>query len=79
MERTLRSSEPQLKGESLVGFSGPDTFPPILDSKLAAKLLHCTVNEVQKLAREGIIPANRAPNGRWKFSRDALIAWCVGR
>lgn len=53
-------------------------FPPILTAEQAAELLQCSIRHVQSLAAEGILPANRAPNGRWKFSRDALIKWAAG-
>jgi hypothetical protein len=79
-ERTRSAAvDTSLSGKSAVGPSGSEAFPPILDSRLASELLRCTVCEVQKLARAGIIPANRAPNGRWKFSRDALLEWSAGR
>ncbi|WP_298210402.1 helix-turn-helix domain-containing protein [Ferrimicrobium sp.] len=50
----------------------------ILDSDAAARLLGCSRSHVQSLARDGIIPANRAPNGRWVFSRQALVSWAAG-
>ncbi|WP_367280691.1 helix-turn-helix domain-containing protein [Ferrimicrobium sp.] len=49
-----------------------------MDSAQAAEFLGCSKCHVQGLARDGIIPANRAPNGRWKFSRPALVAWASG-
>jgi len=57
-------------------------LPPILDSHEAAVLLRCSVSHVQGLARDGVVPANRSPAGRWRFSRDALLGaaggWEVG-
>jgi hypothetical protein len=55
-----------------------DDWPPILDSYGAAALLQCSVSHVQSLARDGIVPANRSPSGRWRFGRDALISWAAG-
>lgn len=55
-----------------------DGFPPILNSREAAKMLRCGVTHIQALARDGVIPANRSPGGRWRFSRDALILWTTG-
>jgi excisionase family DNA binding protein len=49
------------------------TYQPILVSKEAAWLLRCSVSHIQGLAREGLIPAWRVPNGQWRFSRDKLI------
>ncbi|MHB8188958.1 MAG: helix-turn-helix domain-containing protein [Ferrimicrobium sp.] len=53
-------------------------YPLILTSDQAAEILQCSVNHVQALAHDGIIPANRSPNGRWRFSRDALVKWASG-
>lgn len=53
-------------------------FSEIMDSDQAARFLRCSRSHVQSLARNGIVPANRAPNGRWCFSRAALIAWAAG-
>ncbi len=55
-----------------------DGFPPILDSHEAAALLRCSVSHMQSLARDGVVPANRSPAGRWRFSRDALLLWAAG-
>ncbi|WP_366525897.1 helix-turn-helix domain-containing protein [Ferrimicrobium sp.] len=55
-----------------------DGFPPILNSREAAEMLRCGVTHIQALARDGVIPANRSPGGRWRFSRDALILWTTG-
>ncbi len=52
--------------------------PAVLDSAGAAALLGCSVSHIQALARAGILPCNRAPSGRWRFGRDALIAWAGG-
>ena len=49
------------------------TYQPILVSKEAARLLRCSVSHIQGLARDGLIPAWRVPNGQWRFSRDKLI------
>ncbi len=48
-------------------------FPPILTSEQAAELLQCSMPHIQGLARDGIIPGWRAPNGQWRFARDRLI------
>ncbi|NNN15581.1 MAG: helix-turn-helix domain-containing protein [Acidimicrobiaceae bacterium] len=53
-------------------------FPEIMDSDQAACFLRRSRTHVQGLARDGIIPANRAPNGRWVFSRAALVSWAAG-
>ena len=50
----------------------------VMNSDDAARFLHCSRAHVQGLARDGIIPANRAPNGRWMFSRAALVSWAAG-
>jgi excisionase family DNA binding protein len=55
-----------------------EELPPILDSHEAAVLLRCSVSHVQGLARDGVVPANRSPAGRWRFSRDALLLWAAG-
>lgn len=53
-------------------------FPPILTSDQAAQLLQCSVQYIQGLARDEIIPAWRTPGGQWRFSRDRLIAVVAG-
>lgn len=55
-----------------------EELPPILDSHDAAALLRCSVSHIQALARDGVVPANRSPAGRWRFSRAALILWAAG-
>ncbi len=55
-----------------------ETYPPILTSAQAAELLQCSRYHVQGLARDGLIPAWRTPNGQWRFSRDRLIAVVAG-
>lgn len=55
-----------------------ETYPPILTSARAAELLQCSRYHVQGLARDGLIPAWRTPNGQWRFSRDRLIAVVAG-
>lgn len=50
------------------------TYPPILTSSEAARLFQCSVHHIQELARDGMIPAWRTPNGQWRFSRDRLIS-----
>lgn len=49
------------------------TYQPILVSTEAARLLRCSVSHIQGLARDGLIPAWRVPNGQRRFSRDKLI------
>ncbi len=55
-----------------------DDLPAILTSNQAARLLQMDCKTITEMARDGIVPANRAPGGRWKFSRDALIKWSEG-
>ncbi len=55
-----------------------DTYPPILTTKEAARLFQCSPDHIQGLARDGMIPAWRTPNGQWRFSRDRLIAVVAG-
>jgi len=55
-----------------------EEFPPIMTSDQAATMLQCSRTQVQILARNAIIPANRTPSGRWRFSRDALLKWAAG-
>jgi excisionase family DNA binding protein len=49
-------------------------FPPILNTEQAAELLQVSGETIRQLAADGLIPGWRAPRGRWRFSRDGLIA-----
>jgi len=51
-------------------------FPEILDTALAAELLHVHVEYLRKMAREQRVPHHRYPGGRKIiFLRDELIEW----
>jgi excisionase family DNA binding protein len=52
----------------------PDLFEPLLDVEQAAELLRLHPKTIQKLCREGEIPAVR--HGKyWRFRASALDAW----
>jgi len=56
--------------------AGASRFPEILDTALAAELLHMHVEYVRRMVREDRIPAHRPPGGRKiLFLRDELIEW----
>ena len=54
-----------------------DDYPEVMDSAQVAELLLISnVQQVQRMAREGRIPAHREPGVRlWRFDRDELLAW----
>ncbi len=54
-----------------------DDYPEVMDSaQVAEMLLISTVQQVQRMAREGRIPGHRDPGDHaWWFDRDELVAW----
>lgn len=50
------------------------TFPEILDSRAAAKLLHVHLTTIQDLARRGQIPGRKVGKD-YRFLKSALIQW----
>lgn len=60
--------------------SGPLGAQPaadVLDLAEAARLLRLPSPSVERLAREGRLPG-REIDGRWRFSRAALLSWLAG-
>jgi excisionase family DNA binding protein len=49
----------------------------ILTAEQAAELVKCSIGHVQKLAREGLIPAHNIglSGSDWRFSRKEIDAW----
>jgi excisionase family DNA binding protein len=54
-----------------------DDYPPVMDTAdVAEMLLIPDVQTVQRMARQGRIPAHREPGTRrWRLDRNELIAW----
>ena len=53
-----------------------DDYPAVMDSADVADLLGHTVKQIQVMARDGRLPAERPPGShRWRFRRDELLAW----
>ena len=54
-----------------------DDYPPVMDShQIAEMLLISDVQQVQRMAREGRIPAHRDVGAHaWRFDRHELIEW----
>jgi excisionase family DNA binding protein len=53
-------------------------FEPVLNTEQAAALLHIHPKTLQKLARQGIIPAFRIGD-LWRFRASALDEWLRSR
>ncbi len=67
-----------LLAAALLTVSGAATAQPeVLDLADAAALLRLPPATVERLARDGRLPA-RAIDGQWRFSRAALLAWAAG-
>lgn len=55
----------------------PDV-PPVMDSQELAELLSASDQVIRTWAREGVIPAHRAPGARkFKFLRHEIFEWLV--
>jgi excisionase family DNA binding protein len=53
-----------------------DDYPAMMDSADVAELLGHPVKQIQLMAREGRLPAERPPGSHaWRFRRDELLAW----
>lgn len=46
----------------------------ILDAPTCAAMLHCSQTHLQRLARQGIVPATKVGRG-WVFVHDDIVEW----
>ncbi len=44
-----------------------------------ADMLRSSPGTIRKMARSGLIPAQRILKGQWRFSRQAIMAWLTER
>lgn len=55
--------------------SGMNTTMPLLTPREAGEILRLTSREVNRLARQGVLPVVVLPGGEFRFSAEDLVAW----
>lgn len=68
------SRSPHRPKQPILQITSLRQFLLLCTSNKAARFLRCTVDQVQKLARLGVLPSFKTANSRsWLFGRDDLM------